>query len=159
MILLATAFIAGDFWTWDVTLRYDNAAEQITLIEKERWTVRVDRKDALIGERKFLGTLVEGDLIPSADHSLEIIKGAIGPDGTLTLKPDWSDPAATRLFRRLLNPDKKLDDRLKGWTVVRHAVIKEAETKLPGSYIPVSLAADVTLTAARLGGQDIKLKQ
>jgi len=158
MILLAAAFVAGDSWSWDVTLRYESPADALTITEKERWTLRVGPKDTLTGERKYLGSLIDGELIPSADNRPENIKGVVEKDGTLTLKPDWSDPAATRAFRKLLNPDKKLDDRLKNWPLVRHAILRDPDTKLPGSNIPVTLTVEATLSTAHLSGQDIKIK-
>lgn len=157
MILLAAALVAGDAWTWDVTLRYDSTDDDFSMTEKERWTVRVGPKAALTGERKYLGSLIDGSLIPSADSRPEIVKGIVEKDGTLTLKPDFSDPATARIFRRLLNPDKKLDDRIPGWPVVRHALIRENESRLPGSGLPARLTIEATLSAARLAGQDIKL--
>ncbi len=157
MILLAATLLAGDSWSWDVTLRYVSSEDGFTMTEKERWTLRVGPKSALAGERKYLGSLIDGTLIPSADSNPEVIKGTVEKDGTLTLKPDWSDPASARFFRKLINPDKKLDDRLPGWPVVRHAQLRENEVRLPGSGIPAQLTIEVTLTSARLAGQDIKL--
>jgi hypothetical protein len=159
MILLAAALVAGDSWSWDVTLRYDSPADGFSMTEKERWTLRVGLRSALTAERKYLGSLVDGNLIPSADANPEIVKGSIERDGTLTLKPDWTDPGAARVFRRLLNPDKKMTDRLPGWSIVRRAQIRENEAKLPGSDLPTQLTVEALLTSARLGGQEIKLSK
>jgi hypothetical protein len=156
MILLAAAFLAGDCWTWDVTLRYDDA-EGPLLVERERWSLRVGPKDALTAERHYFGSVVDGALVASSAVP-EIVKGTVEKDGSLNLKGDWSDPDAAKLFRRLLVPDKTLSDRVSGWMVVRRASVVDGAARLPGSGLPARLTAEVSLFSARLGGRDLKLK-
>lgn len=154
MILLA-AFLAGDAWSWDVTLRYDDT-EGPLLVERERWSVRVGPKAAFTAERQYLGSVVDGTLVASA-AAPESLKGTVEKDGSLTLKGDWTDPEAAKTFRRLLNPDKALSDRVAGWPVVRKAMIVDAEARLPGSGLPSRLTIEASLLSARLAGKDVKL--
>jgi hypothetical protein len=155
MILLAAALLAGDFWTWDVILRYDDA-EGPLLVERERWSVRVGLNAMLTAERLYLGSVVDDTLVTSA-ATPEALKGTVEKDGSLSLKGDWSDPDAAKTFRRLLKPDKSLSDRVLEWPVVRRGVVVLREARLPGSALPARLTVEVSLAAARLGGQDVKL--
>jgi hypothetical protein len=155
MILLAAAFLAGDAWTWDVTLRYEDA-EGPLLVERERWSLRVGPKSALTAERLYLGSVVDDTLVAS-QATPELLKGTIEKDGSLNFNGDWSDPDTAKAFRRLLVPDKKLPERVPGWPVVRRATWVENEARLPGSGIPARLMVDANLLSARLGGKDVKL--
>ncbi|RYG22616.1 hypothetical protein EON82_16590 [bacterium] len=154
MILLAAAFLAGDFWTWDVTLRYDDA-EGPLLVERERWSVRIGQKQAVKAERLYLGSIVDGTLIPSSADP-ESLKGEVTKDGTLSLKGDWSDPDTAQAFRKLLKGDKSLPERIPNWPVLRRGTLVDPKAHLPGSGLPARLTIEVILSEARLGGQDIK---
>ena len=148
-------YVPGDVWAWNVAVRYADR-EGTLLDDRERWTVRVGKAGALEVERTFLGTVVgDGELIASSDPKPELLKGKVEVDGTLTLEGKPSDPAAARALRRLLNPDRTLSDRVVGWPVVRHAVLREAEAYVPGSGIEASLRIEVTLLSARMGGKDL----
>lgn len=148
MILLAAAFLAGDAWTWEVAIRYDDADGPL-LNDRERWTLRVGRASELTAERAFLGTLVEGDtLVPPSDPRPEVLKGKVEADGTLSLRGDWSDPAATLALRHLLKQER----------VARRATIIRKNVRPPGGEIAATLTIDVVLKSARLGGKELDLK-
>lgn len=155
-MILLTAFLVGDAWTWDVTLRYDDA-EGTLLCDRERWTVRVGTGASLEAERTFVGTVLDDGMVVPSEGKPEIAKGKIEADGTLALKGDWSDPAATRILRRLLVPDLPKDELVTGWPVVRRGVRREAEVRLPGSGLEASLAVEARLASARLGGKAVPL--
>lgn len=152
-------FLAGDLWTWNVALRYEDASGT-RLEDRERWTVRVATGMAFTAERAFVGTVVDdGTVIPAAPEPPEILKGKIERDGTLTPDGDWSDPAANRAIRRLLKPDLRKDDLLAGWPLVRRATLHESEVRLPGSDLKAALRVEATLAAAKLGGRDVLLRK
>ena len=154
MILLAAALLAGDVWTWDVVLRYETPDEGALLVERERWTVRIGAAPSFAAERRYVGSVVDGALIPASGAKPEIVAGKVAADGTMNLEADWSDPAARRVFRRLLNPARTLADRVPGWPIVRAARIAGVSVHVPGSDLLAEIVADATLAAAHLGGRD-----
>ena len=155
MILLA-AFLIGDAWTWNVTLRYFDREGDL-LVDRERWTLSVGKSSELTAERVFIGTLVDADtLVPPAESRPETLTGRVEEDGSLSLKGDWNDPAASKALRRLLKGDKK-DDRVPLWPVARRAILVENDVQLPGSDLRATLRIDVVLAKARLGGKEVKL--
>lgn len=150
-----TIFVPGDAWAWNVAVRYADG-EGTLLDDRERWTVRIEKGGAFEVERAFLGTVVaSGELIPSADPKPEILKGTVASDGTLSLKDSATDPVAARVLRRLLVPDRTLTDRLPNLPLVRHALLKEPDARLPGSGLPASLRVEATLATAKVGGKDL----
>jgi hypothetical protein len=154
---LAAPFLAGDAWTWDVAVRYESPTEGLLMNDRERWTVRVGKDAALTAERTFLGSWVDPEtFVPASDPAPEILKGHVAPDGTLSLKGDWTDPAAARALRRLLAPDRTVGDRVPGWPVPRHAVVREADARVPGSVVDATLRVEATLERARLGGRTVE---
>lgn len=158
MILLLAAFAVGDAWRWNVDLCYEGADGPL-LHDRERWSLRVGKDRELTAERRFLGTIVDdGALIPTTDTSTETLKGRIEADGTLAIKGDWSDPAATRALHRLLRPQKG-DETVPGWPVVRRAILREPAAKLPGNdEVRAELRVGVDLIEGRLGGRELKLE-
>ncbi|GEM_PF-3951654 len=159
MILpLVAPYQAGDFWTWNVAVRYQSPSEGFLLNDRERWTVRVDKGSELTAERTFLGSWVDADtFIPATDPAPETLKGRIEADGTLAFKCDWTDPAAAKALRRLLDPGRKLDDRVPGWPVPRHAAVREPDAFAPGGVVRATLRIEATLEKARLGGREIRI--
>ena len=156
MMLALAAFVTGDSWTWGVTLTYEDASGAL-LEDRERWTVRVEKAGVFTAERAFLGTVVEGAMIPGKEEPPEILKGKIGPDGTLTHEGEWSDAASSRALRRLLRPDAKKDELLAGWALVRRKSLREADARVPGGELRGTLRVETSLEKARLGGREIPL--
>lgn len=154
--VLASPLVAGDEWSWDVELRYDDPAEGRLLTDRERWTVRVGPKKALTVERLYLGSMVNDDFVPGPKGEPEKLKGTIDADGTLTVSGDWSDAASTRILKRLLVA-KEPKERLAGWPVVARSVVRESNAVLPGNDQRADLTVDVRLTSARLGGRKIEI--
>ena len=152
--MILPPFLPGDAWTWGVTLRYADVSGPL-LEDRERWTVRLEKAGAFTAEREFIGTVVDGAVIPGAKEPPETLKGKVGPDGTLKPDGDWSNPTASRALRRLLRPDARKDERLAGWPLVRRTTLREADVRLPGSDLRGSLKIEVSLEKARLGGKEI----
>ena len=157
MILLAAALLAGDAWTWNASLRYDDARGPL-LEDRERWTVRIGPDRALTAERRFVGTVDDdGTIVPPSAVEPEVLKGRVERDGTLTVEGNWSRPEATRALRRLLRPDPKRDLLLPGEGLVRKALLRDPDARLPGSDLRATLRIEATLASARLGGRDVDL--
>ncbi len=158
MILLAAAFLAGDSWTWEVTLRYSDPVEGLLETDRERWTVQIKEKAAVVAERLFIGSVVDdGSLIPGTVTEPEPAKGVVAEDGTLDLKSEWADRILAKALKRLLKPEKKLEERIPGWPILTHALLSDPSARLPGMSNPVRLSVEATLISAKLGGQTIKL--
>lgn len=154
--MILPPFLAGDVWTWRVTLRYADASGPL-LEDRERWTIRVAEKGAFTAEREFVGTVIEGAVVPGPKEPPETLKGKVGPDGTLKPEGSWSDPATDRALRRLLKPDAKADEPLVGWPLVWRTTLREENARLPGSDLRGGLRVEVNLEKARLGGTDLSL--
>ena len=152
-------FLAGDAWTWDATLRYDDPLGGAAFVERERWTVRFGPKGAFAAERTYVGSVVDDTLVKASDVRPETLKGRVERDGTLSLEGDWSDPVAARALRRLLNPAKALADRVSGWPVVRAATLGGFSANLPGSDRSAEVTVEARLVSARLGGKDVEVKK
>lgn len=160
--VLAAGLLAGDAWTWTVSISYTSPTEGLLLNDRERWTVRIKKAGVVEAERQFVGTVVEdGTLIPGSEPHPEILKGHVASDGTLTLDDSATDPSAATFLKALVHPPKETPGWrfLPGWPVALSAGWNQDDARLPGSGLPAALHMSATLVSAHLGGQTIDLER